>query len=39
MDEWMKILDGLKLKPHKGRRKDLRRIDDAIRSMMRSAFE
>jgi hypothetical protein len=39
MDEWMKILDGLSLKPHKGRKKDLRRIEDAIRSMMRSAFE
>ena len=36
---WMKTLDGTAIKPHKGRAKDLRRIDQAIRSMMETAFE
>lgn len=39
MEEWVKILDNVSLKPHKGRRKDLRRIDRAVRAMMQSAFE
>ena len=39
MDAWMKMLDETILKPHKGRPKDLRRIDRAIRSMMETAFE
>jgi hypothetical protein len=33
-----KTLDDLSLKPEKGRRKDLRRIEQAIRSMMKLAF-
>ena len=32
------MLDNLKVKPEKGRRKDLRRIEQAIRSMMKLAF-
>lgn len=39
VEEWMKILDNVSVKPHKGRRKDLRRIDRAVRAMLRSAFE
>jgi hypothetical protein len=39
MEEWMRILDNVSVKPHKGRRKDLRRIDRAVRAMMQSAFE
>ena len=31
-------LDGINLKPEKGRRKDLRRIEEAIRSMRKIAF-
>src|SRR5207248_10707233 len=31
-------LDGMNLKPEKGRRKDLRKIEDAIRSMRKIAF-
>jgi site-specific recombinase XerC len=32
-------LDGINLKPEKGRRKDLRRIEDVVRSMRKIAFE
>jgi hypothetical protein len=39
LGEWRRILDDLSLKPPKGRRKDLRRIDQAVRAMMRSAFD
>ena len=39
LEAWDRILDGLKLKTSKGRRKDLRKIDQAIRAMMESAFE
>jgi hypothetical protein len=39
MDAWMKTLDRTRVKPHKGRTKDLRRIERAIRSMMETAFE
>ena len=39
MEEWAKILDRLSVKPNKGRRKDLGRIDRAVRSLMQSAFE
>jgi hypothetical protein len=35
---WANTLDGLNTKPAKGRRKDLRRLDEAIRTMMKSAF-
>jgi hypothetical protein len=31
-------LDGMNLKPEKGRRKDLRKIEDAIRAMRKIAF-
>jgi len=31
-------LDGINLKPEKGRRKDLRRIEQAVRSMRKVAF-
>jgi hypothetical protein len=31
-------LDGISLKPEKGRRKDLRRIEQAVRSMRKIAF-
>jgi hypothetical protein len=31
-------LDGLNVKPEKGRRKDLRRIEDAVRSMRKIAL-
>ena len=31
-------LDGINLKPEKGRRKDLRRIEDAVRSMRKIAL-
>ena len=31
-------LDGISVKPEKGRRKDLRRIDQAVRSMKKIAF-
>ena len=31
-------LEGIRLKPEKGRRKDLRRIEDAVRSMRKIAF-
>src|SRR5262245_44855329 len=31
-------LDEISIKPEKGRRKDLRRIEQAIRSMMKAAF-
>ena len=34
----MKTLDQLHVRPEKGRRKDLRRIEQAIRSMMKLAF-
>jgi len=33
-----KTLDQLHVRPEKGRRKDLRRVEDAIRSMMKLAF-
>jgi hypothetical protein len=33
-----KIFDHIHVRPEKGRRKDLRRVEDAIRSMMRVAF-
>jgi hypothetical protein len=31
-------LEGINVKPEKGRRKDLRKIEDAVRSMRRIAF-
>src|SRR5437870_12977789 len=31
-------LDGINLKPEKGRRKDLRRIEDVVRSLHKIAF-
>jgi hypothetical protein len=31
-------LDGINLKPEKGRRKDLRRIEDAVRALRKIAF-
>jgi len=31
-------LDGINLKPEKGRRKDLRRIENVVRSMQKIAF-
>ena len=31
-------LDGMNLKPEKGRRKDLRKIEDAVRSLRKLAF-
>jgi len=31
-------LDGINLKPEKGRRKDLKRIEEAVRSMRKIAF-
>ena len=31
-------LDGINVKPEKGRRKDLRRIEDAVRSMRKIAL-
>lgn len=39
LEAWDRILYGIKLKTSKGRRKDLRKIDQAIRAMMESAFE
>ena len=33
-----KTLDRIRVRPEKGRRKDLRRVEDAIRSMMKVAF-
>src|SRR5262245_28663925 len=33
-----KTLDQIRVRPEKGRRKDLRRIEEAIRSMMKVAF-
>jgi hypothetical protein len=39
MRTWVATLDGIDVKPGKGRRKDLRRIDDAVKVMMKSAFE
>jgi len=33
-----KMLDQIHVRPEKGRRKDLRRVEDAIRSMMKVAF-
>jgi hypothetical protein len=39
LEAWDRILDRVKLKPAKGRRKDLRKIDRAIKAMMESAFE
>ena len=33
-----KMLDHVHVRPEKGRRKDLRRVEDAIRSMMKVAF-
>ena len=33
-----KMLDHIRVRPEKGRRKDLRRVEDAIRSMMKVAF-
>src|SRR5689334_19194713 len=33
-----KVLDAIHVRPEKGRRKDLRRVEDAIRSMMKVAF-
>jgi hypothetical protein len=33
-----KTLDRIHVRPEKGRRKDLRRVEDAIRSMMKVAF-
>jgi len=39
MDAWTKTLDDTRVKPHKGRTKDLRRIDRAIRRMMETAFK
>jgi hypothetical protein len=33
-----RTLDQIRVRPEKGRRKDLRRIEDAIRSMMKLAF-
>lgn len=39
MRNWTAVLDGLDLKPRKGRRRDLRRIDAAVREMMKTAFE
>jgi hypothetical protein len=37
-EQMKETLDDLSLKPEKGRRKDLRRIEQAIRSMMKLAF-
>jgi hypothetical protein len=31
-------LDGIELKPEKGRRKDLRKIENVVRSMRKIAF-
>lgn len=31
-------LDGINVKPEKGRRKDLRKVEDAVRSMRKIAF-
>lgn len=39
MKTWAATLDGIDVKPKKGRRKDLRRIDDAVRVLMKTAFE
>ena len=36
---WAAALDSIEVKPQKGRRKDLRRIEEAVRAMMRTAFE
>jgi hypothetical protein len=33
-----KTLDRIHVRPEKGRRKDLRRVEDAVRSMMKVAF-
>ena len=37
--EMKDLLDDINLKPEKGRRKDLRRIEQALRSMRKIAFE
>ena len=37
-EQMKETLDDLSVKPEKGRRKDLRRIEQAIRSMMKLAF-
>jgi len=39
LEAWLKTLDHMRVKPGKGRAKDLRRIDRAIRTMMETAFE
>ncbi len=39
METWSATLEGVGLKPAKGRRKDLRRVDDTIKALMKSAFE
>ena len=39
MKTWSAALEGVGLKPAKGRRKDLRRVDETIKALMKSAFE
>ena len=39
LEAWDKILSRVKVKTAKGRRKDLRKIDRAIKGMMESAFD
>lgn len=39
MKTWFAALERVDLKPRKGRRKDLRRVDDTIKALMKSAFE
>ena len=38
LSQMKETLDGINLKPEKGRRKDLRKIEQAVRSMRKIAF-
>jgi hypothetical protein len=38
LEQMKEALDGISLKPEKGRRKDLRRIEQAIRTITKIAF-
>ncbi len=39
LKKWITVLDEMRIKPRKGRRKDLKRVDEAVRKLMNTAFE
>lgn len=39
MKTWLAVLDNTRVKPRKGRRKDLKRVGKTVRKLMTTAFE